>query len=140
MQALLPAARLQLDRGDHALALATARRGAGLLADDRLRAVDLLTVQIEALLALGDVVGAAAACDDLDERVDGVDVPALTARRAKRGETLPEAPPISRPAAAVPAVLPDPGAAEDTTPAEQHVDLSGDPVTSVATSASDMPH
>ncbi|MEJ7804056.1 MAG: hypothetical protein WKH68_11920 [Candidatus Limnocylindria bacterium] len=71
-QALLPAARLQLDRGDHELAIATARRGLGLLGDDRLRAVELLEVVIEGLLAIADVAGARAAFDDLDQRLGGI--------------------------------------------------------------------
>ena len=81
MQAFLPAARLQLERGDHGLALTTARRGLRLLGDDTLRAVDLLAVQVEALLALGDVEAAAAASDDLASRLGDLDVPALSARR-----------------------------------------------------------
>jgi hypothetical protein len=82
MQALLPAARVHLERGDHALALAAARRGVRLMGDDRLRAADLLTVVVEALLALDDVTGARAAVDDLTERLRGLDAPALQARRA----------------------------------------------------------
>ncbi len=80
-QALLPAARLQLARGDHELALAAALRGLRLLGDDRLRAVELLTVAVEAHLAGGDVDAAAAACRDLEVRLQDVNVPALTARR-----------------------------------------------------------
>lgn len=80
-QAMLPAARLQLERGDHELAVATARRGLGLMGDDRLRAVELLTVVIEGLLGAGDVPGARAACDDLVARLGKVDVAALMARR-----------------------------------------------------------
>jgi len=79
-QALLPAARLQLDRGDHELAIATARRGLRLLGDDRLRAVELLEVVIEGLLATADVAGARAAFDDLDQRLDGIGVAAFAAR------------------------------------------------------------
>jgi tetratricopeptide (TPR) repeat protein len=89
MQAFLPAARVHLERGDPDLALTTGRRGLQLLGDDRLRAADLLTVLVEAHLALGDVDRAAAACDDLDSRLVGVDVPALTARRdAARAKVL----------------------------------------------------
>jgi tetratricopeptide (TPR) repeat protein len=81
MQALLPASRLQHERGDHELALASARRGLRLLGDDQLRAADLLSVQVDALLALGDVAAASAACDELDRRLADVEVPALVARR-----------------------------------------------------------
>ena len=51
VQALLPAARLALARGDVELAAAAARRGLRSLGDDRLRAVELLTVLVEAELA-----------------------------------------------------------------------------------------
>ena len=51
MQALLPAARLHLARGDHDLARATAVRGLRSMGDDRLRAVELLTVLVDAELA-----------------------------------------------------------------------------------------
>ena len=50
MQALLPAARLHLARGDHDLARATARRGLRAIGDDRLRAVELLAVLVDAEL------------------------------------------------------------------------------------------
>ncbi len=80
-QAMLPAARLQLVRGDHELAVATARRGLALLRDDRLRVVELLTVIIEGSLAIGDLAAARTACDDLVARLAGVDVAALVARR-----------------------------------------------------------
>ena len=55
MQALLPAARLHLARGDHDLARAAARRGLRAVGDDRLRAVELLTVLVDAELARGDL-------------------------------------------------------------------------------------
>src|SRR5690606_16108887 len=45
--ALLPAARLHLARGDHALARAVTRRGLRALGADRLRATELLTVAVE---------------------------------------------------------------------------------------------
>ena len=59
MQALLPAARLHLARGDLALARAAVWRGLRVLGDDRLRAVELLAVLVEAELAAGDVAAAA---------------------------------------------------------------------------------
>ncbi|HUP84315.1 MAG TPA: hypothetical protein VM143_01490 [Acidimicrobiales bacterium] len=80
LQALLPAARLHLQRGDHKLALATAGRGLRLIGDDRLRAVELLAVQVDGYLAAGDIAAALAACDALDQRTRGVDIPALQAR------------------------------------------------------------
>ena len=60
MQALLPAARLHLARGDHDLARATARRGLRVIGDDRLRAVELLTVLVDAELGRGDLAAATA--------------------------------------------------------------------------------
>jgi tetratricopeptide (TPR) repeat protein len=82
VQALLPAARLHLARGDHDLACAAAHRGLRGLRDDRLRAAELLTVVVEAELARGDVAAADAACAELAARTSGVDVPALAARAA----------------------------------------------------------
>ena len=55
MQAMLPTARLHLARGDHRLAAAVARRGLRVLGDDRLRAIELLTVLVDAELAAGSV-------------------------------------------------------------------------------------
>lgn len=85
LQALLPAARLHLERGDHELALAVARRGLRLIGDDRLRAAELLTVQVDAHLASGDVDGAAMACNALDERTGDLAIAALQARSAAAG-------------------------------------------------------
>ena len=82
MHALLPAARLHLARGDVELARAAARRGLRLVGDDRLRAVELLTVLVDAELAAGDPDAAAAACAELAERAGDLDLPALQARRA----------------------------------------------------------
>lgn len=80
LQALLPVAHLHLERGDHALAVATAQRGLRVLGDDRLRAVELLTVLLDAQLATGDTDGAMATCDALRERARDLDVTALRAR------------------------------------------------------------
>jgi hypothetical protein len=82
MQALLPAARLHLARGDDALARAVASRGLRVVGDDRLRAVELLTVLVDAELAAGDLDAASAASDELANRTGDVDVPALGARAA----------------------------------------------------------
>jgi tetratricopeptide (TPR) repeat protein len=79
-EALLPTARLHLARGDHALARAVARRGLRALADDRLRAVELLTVLVDAALAAGDLAEAEAVCATLAERSAALEVPTLRAR------------------------------------------------------------
>lgn len=82
LQALLPAARLHLARGDHDLARATATRGLRGIGDDRLRAADLLAVLVDTELADGDVAAATAACDELAARAEGLDVSGLQARVA----------------------------------------------------------
>jgi hypothetical protein len=82
MQALLPAARLQLARGDHHLAIAAATRGLVAMVDDCLRSADLLLVLVEARLAAGDPAGAREAQDDLALRTEALGVPALRARAA----------------------------------------------------------
>jgi len=76
VQALLPAARLHLARGDHDLARAAALRGLRVIGDDRLRAVELLTVLVDAELARGDVEAATAASANLSARTRGLDLPA----------------------------------------------------------------
>ncbi|HEY5886413.1 MAG TPA: hypothetical protein VIT24_01740, partial [Acidimicrobiales bacterium] len=80
LQALLPAARLHLERGDAELARATTRRGLRVLGDDRLRAIELLTLAVEADLALGDDATARDDCDELQRRTAEIDVPSLRAR------------------------------------------------------------
>jgi tetratricopeptide (TPR) repeat protein len=82
MQALLPAARLHLVRGDHDLARAVARRGLRVVRDDRLRAVELLAVLVDAELARHDLDAASEAAHALGDRVDTIAIPALTARAA----------------------------------------------------------
>ena len=82
MQALLPAARLHLARGDHDLARATAGRGLRAVRGDRLRAVELLTVLVDAELAAGDVEAAEKAAVELTNRTADVTVPALLGRAA----------------------------------------------------------
>jgi tetratricopeptide (TPR) repeat protein len=81
-EALLPAARLHLARGDHDLARAAAARGLRALGSDRLRALQLLAVSVDAELACGDLEAAAAACEDLVRRTAGLEVPALAAQAA----------------------------------------------------------
>ena len=80
LQALLPAARLHLARSEHDLARAAAWRGLRVIGDDRLRAVELLTVLVDAELARGDVDAATRAADDLVARTGELDVPGLQAR------------------------------------------------------------
>ncbi len=80
LQALLPAARLHLARGDHDLARATATRGLRAIGDDRLRAAELLAVLVDTELGVGDIDAAVTACDALVARTQGLDVPALQAR------------------------------------------------------------
>lgn len=81
-EALLPWARLHHARGDHDLAAAAARRGLRGLGVDRLRAIELLTVLVDAELARGDVEAAGRACADLEERLRDTDNPVLAARSA----------------------------------------------------------
>jgi tetratricopeptide (TPR) repeat protein len=82
LQALLPAARLHLARGDYELAGATAVRGLRAVGDDRLRAAELLAVLVDTELAVGDVAAAVAACDEMVARAEQLDVPGLQARLA----------------------------------------------------------
>jgi tetratricopeptide (TPR) repeat protein len=82
LQALLPAARLHLARGDHDLARATASRGLRAVGDDRLRGAELFAVLVDTELAAGDLDAAVAACEDLVVRVAQLDVPGLQARVA----------------------------------------------------------
>jgi len=82
LEALLPAARLHLDRGDHDLAREVARRGLRGAGDDRLRGVELLTVLVDAELAAGDLEAARVASELIAERAEGLEVPSLRARAA----------------------------------------------------------
>lgn len=89
MQALLPAARLHLARGDYDLARAVARRGLRVIGEDRLRAVELLTVLVDAELGRGDLDSATEVCAELAARTDDLDIPALQARaNAARARAL----------------------------------------------------
>jgi tetratricopeptide (TPR) repeat protein len=83
IQALLPTARLHLERGDHDLARAVARRGLRLIGDDRLRAAALLSVVAGAELGRGDVAAARQAADELEQRLAGLAVPVLVADAAR---------------------------------------------------------
>ena len=81
-QALLPAARLHLERGDYELARATAVRGLRAIGDDRVRAAELLAVLVDTELAGGDLDAAVAACKDMEARAAQLEVPALQGRTA----------------------------------------------------------
>lgn len=81
--ALLPAARLHLARGDHELARALARRGLRALGSDRPRATELCEVLVDAELADGDLAAAEGALTELRERSrDLAGVSAVVARVA----------------------------------------------------------
>lgn len=82
IQALLPTARMHLARHEYDLTRATARRGLRVMADDRPRAVDLLTVLVDAEIARGDVEAAQRACFEMTERLAGLDIPSLHGRVA----------------------------------------------------------
>ena len=83
MQALVPMARLHQHRGDFDLARATAGRGLALMGTDRLRAAALLGIVVEANIGIGDTVAAAAALDDLDDRIASIDQPGLRSEAAR---------------------------------------------------------
>jgi hypothetical protein len=82
LQALLPTARLHLARGDAALARAAAQRGIRGLGADRLRAIELWIVVVEAALALGEPEAAAEAAETLAAHARELPVPTLAARAA----------------------------------------------------------
>lgn len=81
-QALLPAARLHLARGDLELARATATRGLRAIRDDHLRAAELLAILVDIELEAGDAEAAAQRVAELMDRSRGVAVDALAARVA----------------------------------------------------------
>ena len=85
MQALLPAARLQLARGDIDLARAVVARGLRAVADDRPRAAELLAILVDVELAAGRTAAAEAAATELAARAAPLDLP--TAPRPQRGGT-----------------------------------------------------
>lgn len=89
LQALLPAARLHLERGDYDLARATAARGLRAIGDDRLRAAELFAVVVETELRAGNLEAAIDACNEMEARAARLDVPGLRARTAAvRGRVL----------------------------------------------------
>ncbi len=83
ISALVPSAQLHLARGDHALARAAAQRGLRAIHDDRLRAIELLVVLVEAELAAGDLEAAGAACAALADRTRSLGVATLRARSSR---------------------------------------------------------
>ena len=80
MQALLPAARLQLARGDIDLARAVVARGLRAVADDRPRAAELLAILVDVELAAGRTAAAEAAATELAAHAAPLDLPTLHAR------------------------------------------------------------
>ncbi len=80
MQALLPAARLALARGDLELARATAHRGLRALGDDRLRAAELSTTLAWVELRRGDLDAARRAVGEAIGRLVETEVIPLIAR------------------------------------------------------------
>lgn len=82
LQALLPAARLQLARGDYELAQAMARRGLRVTRDDRLRSIELLALVVDAELGRGDLDAARVAGDELIARSGEVGIVSIEARTA----------------------------------------------------------
>ena len=82
VDALLPAAQLHLARGEAELARAAASRGLRVLGADRLRAIELLIVQVDAALALGDAQGAECAAQALSARAQGLTVETVAGRAA----------------------------------------------------------
>ncbi|MEZ5298448.1 MAG: tetratricopeptide repeat protein [Ilumatobacteraceae bacterium] len=87
MEALLPAVRLSLARGDLELARAAARRGVQAMADDRLRSAELLTTLAHIELGRGDVPAARAAADEaLDRLADSVVQPLIARARLARAD------------------------------------------------------
>ncbi len=81
-QGVLPAARLHLARGDAALARAVAQRGLRSFGADRLRAIELWLVVVEAALVLGELSAAEQAAAELTARARDLAVPTLVARAA----------------------------------------------------------
>ena len=82
-EAHLPTARLHLAREEHDLAATCAGRGLRALGGDRLRAVELLEVLVDAELGRGDRDAAASALDELTRRAEGLEgVPSVVARVA----------------------------------------------------------
>jgi tetratricopeptide (TPR) repeat protein len=82
LEALLPMARLHLARGELSLAVATVRRGLQAVGHDRLRAAELLAIEIDALVELDDLEAARLTAESLEQVMDGLDVPSVRARVA----------------------------------------------------------
>ncbi len=82
MHALIPMVRLHLRRGDFELAQRSAQRGMRVMGADRLRAVELLTLLVDAQLGLDDLDAASATCADLTQRAHALGVTTVAARAA----------------------------------------------------------
>jgi tetratricopeptide (TPR) repeat protein len=82
VEALLPTARMHLARGDVDLARAAAERGLRVIGRDRLRAAELLALLVGVEIRAGDTDAAARRCAEVAERVEGIQVPALSGRIA----------------------------------------------------------
>ncbi|GAC1533693.1 MAG: hypothetical protein NVS3B12_13410 [Acidimicrobiales bacterium] len=81
LAACAPLARLHLLTGDPAMAAAIAHRALGQLHGDRLRAVGLLSLLVEAELAQDDLIAARSAAGQISTLADGT-VPVVTAEAA----------------------------------------------------------
>jgi len=79
IEGLIPMARLHLARGDYELAAGAARRGLRLIGSDRVRAVQLLAVLVEAELGREDLGSAREAATELRSRAAATRSPALLA-------------------------------------------------------------
>lgn len=83
VEALVPAVRLHVARGDRDLARAEAERGLRALGRDRTRTIELLALLVQLELDEGDLETAAAACRRLEDQADGVAAAPLRARVAR---------------------------------------------------------
>jgi tetratricopeptide (TPR) repeat protein len=81
--ALLPTARLWLERGELELAASAARRGLRLMPTDRLRAPKLLAILAEARIGLGEVDAAESVAAELEVCVANLRLPAAAAEAAR---------------------------------------------------------
>lgn len=83
VEALVPAVRLHLARGDRELARAEAQRGLRALGRDCVRSAELLALLVQLELDEGDLEAATEACRRLEEQADGLAAAPLRARVAR---------------------------------------------------------
>lgn len=83
VEALVPAVRLHLVRGDRALARTEARRGLRALGRDRARTSELLALLVQLEVEEGDLAAAESACAHLEDQAAGLTSPPLQARVAR---------------------------------------------------------